>query len=153
MKINALLIIVLYHAVIFVPVATGAMLLFSLIGRLAVPSSMAAQWGFGEGSGLPEEFHLQGLPFLADPWIRMPVLLAGVSVLYLTVTLLTDEEKQKQFVAFSAASATVKQRLAVHVAYRLRLYDSRSSTMGNDGGVGAATAQPQPPAAAARPPS
>jgi hypothetical protein len=131
MRINALLIIVVYYALVFVPVAVGAMLLFWVIGRLAVPPDTAADWIFGDA--MPSvQLMLLELPLLDTPWIRMAVFIAGFSVLYLAVTLLTDDEKLKQFVAFSAASAAVKQRLAVRVAYRLRLHDSPGSAAGND---------------------
>jgi len=47
------------------------------------------------------------------------VVLAAFSVLYLTVTLLTNQEQRTYF--FSAASVALRQRLAVRVAYRLYL--------------------------------
>jgi hypothetical protein len=47
--------------------------------------------------------------------------LAAFSVLYLTVTLLTNKEQRTYF--FSAASKALQQRLAVRVAYRLHFGD------------------------------
>jgi hypothetical protein len=119
MRVNALLVIAVYQALVLVPVGLGALLLFWGVGRLAVTTSMAAQWIYGDNAGKPEEVLVDKLSFLGEPWTRVPVVLAAFSVLYLTVTLLTNQEQRTYF--FSAASAALRQRLAVRVAYRLYL--------------------------------
>lgn len=90
-----------------------------MVGRLAVPNHVAAQWIYGDNAGSPGVERLAQLPFWSEPWTRVPVVLAAFSVLYLTVSLLTDENQRKYF--FSAAHAALRQRLAIRIAYRLRL--------------------------------
>jgi hypothetical protein len=119
MRVNALLVIAAYQALVLVPVGLSALLLFWGVGRLAVNTSMAAQWIYGDNAGKPQEALVDKLSFLGEPWTRVPVVLAAFSVLYLTVTLLTNQEQRTYF--FSAASAALRQRLAVRVAYRLYL--------------------------------
>jgi hypothetical protein len=121
MQINALLVIGVYQALVLVPVAIGALVLFWLVGRLTVSHEVAAQWVYGDNAltdpnidGLDK---IKGLSFFGEPWTRVPVVLAAFSVLYLTVTVLTDEKQQEYF--FSAASAALQQRLAVRIAYRV----------------------------------
>jgi hypothetical protein len=117
MRVNALLVIAVYQALVLVPVGLSALLLFWGVGRLAVTTSMAAEWIYGDNAGKPEEILVDKLSFLGEPWTRVPVVLAAFSVLYLTVTLLTNQEQRTYF--FSAAGAALRQRLAVRVAYRL----------------------------------
>jgi hypothetical protein len=119
MRVNALLVIAVYQALVLVPVGLSALLLFWGVGRLAVNTSMAAQWIYGDNAGKPQEILVDKLSFLGEPWTRVPVVLAAFSVLYLTVTLLTNQEQRTYF--FSAASEALRQRLAVRVAYRLYL--------------------------------
>jgi hypothetical protein len=119
MRVNALLVMAAYQALVLVPVGLGALLLLWGVGRLAVTTSMAAQWIYGDNAGKPEELLVDKLSFLGEPWTRVPVVLAAFSVLYLSVTLLTNQEQRTYF--FSAASEALRQRLAVRVAYRLYL--------------------------------
>jgi hypothetical protein len=119
MRVNALLVIAVYQALVLVPVGVGALVLFWVVGRLAVPNHVAAQWIYGDNAGSPGVERLAQLPFWSEPWTRVPVVLAAFSVLYLTVSLLTDENQRKYF--FSAAHAALRQRLAIRIAYRLRL--------------------------------
>jgi hypothetical protein len=125
MKINALLVIGVYQALVLVPVGIGALLLFWAIGRLAVTETVAAQWVYGDNALTDPKIRglekIEGLPFFGEPWTRVPLVLAAFSVLYLTVSLLTNREQRTYF--FSAASAALQQRLAVRIAYRLRLCD------------------------------
>jgi hypothetical protein len=125
MRINALLVIGVYQALVLVPVAIGALVLFWLVGRLTVSPEVAAQWVYGDNAltdpnikGLDK---IEGLSLFGEPWTRVPVVLAAFSVLYLTVQLLTNEKQQEYF--FSAASAALQQRLAVRIAYRVVFRD------------------------------
>lgn len=136
MRVNALLVIAIYQALVLVPVGLGALALFWVIGRLAVPPEVAAQWIYGDNAGVEGELKLAALSFLGEPWTRVPVVLAAFSVLYLTVAMLTDEDQRKYF--FSAASAALQQRLAVRIAYRLRL----CGDAGEQEPAGAAAAPP-----------
>jgi hypothetical protein len=137
MRINALLVIAIYQAMVLVPVGLGALVLFWGIGRLAVPPAVAAEWIYGDNAGAAGQATLAALPFLGEPWTRVPVVLAAFSVLYLTVSMLTNEDQRKYF--FSAASAALQQRLAVRIAYRLRL----CTDAGEEGEAGAAPTSPQ----------
>jgi hypothetical protein len=125
MKINALLVIGVYQALVLVPVGIGALMLFWAVGRLAVTETVAAQWVYGDNALTDPEIRglerIEGLPFFGEPWTRVPLVLAAFSVLYLTVSLLTNREQRTYF--FSAASAALQQRLAVRIAYRVRLCD------------------------------
>ena len=125
MRINALLVIGVYQALVLVPVAIGALILFWLLGRLTVSPEVAAQWVYGDNAltdpnikGLDK---IERLSFFGEPWTRVPVVLAAFSVLSLTVPLLTNEKQQEYF--FSAASAALQQRLAVRIAYRVVFRD------------------------------
>jgi hypothetical protein len=119
MRVNALLVIAVYQALVLVPVGVGAMVLFWGVGRLAVPGDVAAQWIYGDNVGPEGAERLANLSFWGEPWTRVPMVLAAFSVLYLTVTLLTSEDERKWF--FSAANAALQQRLAIRIAYHLRL--------------------------------
>jgi hypothetical protein len=145
MRINALLVIGVYQALVLVPVGIGALMLFWWIGRLTVSPEVAAQWVYGDNAltdpkikGLEK---IENLTFLGEPWTRVPVLLAAFSVLYLTVTLLTNKDQQGFF--FSAANAALRQRLAVRIAYRLLLCGDKPGA-GHEEGAGAAAVPPQP---------
>jgi hypothetical protein len=151
MRINALLVIGVYQALVFVPVGIGALILFWWIGRLAVSEEVAAQWIYGDNAGPEAVDKIAALSFLGEPWTRVPLLLAAFSVLYLTVTLLTSKDQHEYF--FSAANAALRQRLAVRIAYRLRLCGPEPA-VGNEEGASAAAAPPQPqPAVIAQAPS
>jgi hypothetical protein len=121
MRVNALLVIAAYQALVLVPVGLSALLLFWGVGRLAVSPGVAAEWIYGDNAGEAEERLVDNLSFLGEPWTRVPLVLAAFSVLYLTVTLLTNKEQRTYF--FSAASKALQQRLAVRVAYRLHFGD------------------------------
>jgi hypothetical protein len=84
MRVNARLVIAVYQALVLVPVGLGALLLFWGIGRLAVSTSVAAEWIYGDNAGAPEEVLIDKLSFLGEPWTRVPVVLAAFSVLYLS---------------------------------------------------------------------
>jgi hypothetical protein len=101
---------------------------------------------YGEGAGEGAADKLAHLPFLSEPWTRVPVVLAAFSVLYLTVALLTEEGRRTYF--FSAANEALQQRLAVRIAYRLRLCDPRPAP-GEYQEAAAAAAPTQPTAAPA----
>jgi hypothetical protein len=121
MRVNALLVIAAYQALVFVPVGLSALLLFWGVGRLAVSPDVAAEWVYGDGAGERERRLVDDLSFLGEPWTRVPLVLAAFSVLYLTVTILTNKEQRTYF--FSAASKALQQRLAVRVAYQRHFGD------------------------------
>jgi hypothetical protein len=89
MRVNALLVIAAYQALVLVPVGISALLLFWAVGRLAVSPDVAAEWVYGDNAGERETRLVDNLSFLGEPWTRVPLVLAAFSVLYLTVTLLT----------------------------------------------------------------
>jgi hypothetical protein len=122
MRVNALLVIAAYQALVFVPVGLSALLLFWGIGRLAVSPGVAAEWIYGDDAGERERRLVDNLSFVGEPWTRVPLVLAAFSVLYLTVALLTSKEQRTYF--FSAANKALQQRLAVRVAYCLHFGDS-----------------------------
>jgi hypothetical protein len=111
-----------FQAFVLVPVGFGAMALLWLVGRLAVPVKVAAEWTHGDNPTDKEVANIDALSFLNEPWTRVPVILSAFAVLYLTVQLLTDENHRGYF--FSGASAALQQRLALRIAYRLRLHNS-----------------------------
>jgi hypothetical protein len=121
MRVNALLVIAAYQALVLVPVGISALLLFWAVGRLAVSPDVAAEWVYGDNAGERETRLVDNLSFLGEPWTRVPLVLAAFSVLYLTVTLLTNKEQRTYF--FSAASKALQQRLAVRVAYHRHFDD------------------------------
>jgi hypothetical protein len=117
MRINALVVIAVYQALVLVPVGLSALLLFWGVGRLAVSNGVAAERIYGDNAGVAEQLRVDRLSLWGEPWTRVPVVIAAFSVLYLAVTLLTSKEHRTYF--FSAASEALRQRLAVRVAYHL----------------------------------
>lgn len=51
MRVNALLVIAAYQALVLVPVGISALLLFWAVGRLAVSPDVAAEWVYGDNAG------------------------------------------------------------------------------------------------------
>jgi hypothetical protein len=113
--LNAMLVMAIYQVLIFTPVAVGAFAFFLLLARLAVPPEVAAEWVFGDGADPALGLMLDKRPFVEEPWTRVAVVLAVFSVLYLTVTVLTDENHRKTF--FGVADDAIRQRFAMRLAY------------------------------------
>jgi hypothetical protein len=117
-RANALLVVMVYQAFVFTPLVGLSAALFWLIGRLAVPAPVAAEWIYGDNAGAAATARLEAMSFWAEPWTRVPLILAMFSLLYIAVTVLTNDEQREQF--FAGASDALRQRLALRVAYRLR---------------------------------
>jgi hypothetical protein len=144
-RANALIVIAVYQGLVLVPAGISALLLFWAVGRLAVDTGVAAEWIHGDNAGKAEELLVDRLSFWREPWTRVPVVLAAFSVLSLTVTLLTNREHRTYF--FAAASAALRQRLAVRVAYRVA-FDEPAPVPEAERETAGATAAPQPQPAA-----
>jgi hypothetical protein len=141
MRVNALLVVAVYQALVLVPVGLSALLLFWGVGQLAVSKDMAAEWAFGDSAGTDKMDQIDAMSFVREPWTRVPVVLAAFAVLYLSVSLLTNKEHRTYF--FSAASAALRQRLAVRVAYRLCFGDGTAVADTREGEEAAARAGAQ----------
>jgi hypothetical protein len=113
--LNAMLVLAIYQVLIFTPVAVGAFAFFLLLARLAVPPAVAAEWVFGDGADPSLGLMLDNRPFVEEPWTRVAVVLAAFSVLYLTVTVLTDDNHRRTF--FGVADDAIRQRFAMRLAY------------------------------------
>jgi hypothetical protein len=112
---NALAVLTVYQAFIFVPLLVAAGALFWLIGRLAVSASVAGSWIYGDGSPQTLANQLVERSFLAQPWTRVGLLLGTFSLLYVATQVLSSEEQRKDF--FRGADQAVRQRFALLVAY------------------------------------
>jgi hypothetical protein len=110
-----MLVLAIYQVLIFTPVAVGAFAFFLLLARLAVPPAVAAEWVFGDGADPSLGLMLDNRPFVEEPWTRVAVVLAAFSVLYLTVTVLTDDNHRRTF--FGVADDAIRQRFAMRLAY------------------------------------
>jgi hypothetical protein len=112
---NALAVLTVYQAFIFVPLLAAAGALFWVIGRLAVPVSVAGSWIYGDGSPPTVANQLAERSFFAQPWTRVGLLLGTFSLLYVATQVLSSEEQRKDF--FRGADQAVRQRFALLVAY------------------------------------
>jgi hypothetical protein len=112
---NALAVLTVYQAFIFVPLFVAAGALFWLIGRLAVSVSVAGSWIYGDGSPQTLAHQLAERSFFAQPWTRVGLLLGTFSLLYVATQVLSSEEQRKDF--FRGADQAVRQRFALLVAY------------------------------------
>jgi hypothetical protein len=135
------LILVLYLALVFVPVTLGAAGLFCLVGWLAVSGPVAAQWVYGDGWTSDEADALVALPLLDDPWLRVPLVLTAFSLLHLTVTVLSSRQQRDQF--FAAAREKLAGPLRIWVEFELDV----ARTQGTCACCRRADDVPMPPAA------
>ena len=123
---NAVAVVLVYQALVFVPVAIAAAFLFWAIGKLAVPAEVAGGWIFGDPSGHAQELHradiLRGREAFDEPWTRVALLLAFFSLLYLAAELLKQKEQHDAFLA--GAGTGIRERLAARVVYRDLVLDS-----------------------------
>jgi len=115
-RINGLTVMMTYEILFFIPVMLLAAILFFVLGHLVVPPAVAATWVYGDGTPPSRGQVLANLPLIQQPWIRVAVLLAAFSVLYLAVELLSDSDGRSKF--FDSADRAVRRRLAVRLAYR-----------------------------------
>ena len=115
-RLNAVLVIALYQAIIFVPLALLAGLVFWGLTRLAVPTEVAAEWIYGD-QPTPEQIAAAAEPgWLAEPWPRVALVLAAFCFMYLTVQIPSSKEQREDFLA--GAERGIKQRLARLLVYR-----------------------------------
>jgi len=124
-RINGLTVMMTYEILFFIPVMLLAAILFFVLGHLVVPPAVAATWVYGDGTPPSRGQVLANLPLIQQPWIRVAVLLAAFSVLYLAVELLSDSDGRSKF--FDSADRAVRRRLAVRLAYRELLKEVRPS--------------------------
>jgi hypothetical protein len=117
-RLNALLVLAVYQATIFLPITVVAFGFFLLLGHIAVEPEVAAPWVLGDSIADPktEGARLYAEPLLEHPWVRVAVVLAVFSVLYLTVTVLADDKHRGTF--FGVADKGIRKRLAMRRAYQ-----------------------------------
>ena len=114
-RYNAIAVIAVYQAIVFVPIVLAAAALFWCLARLAVPPPVAAEWIFGDVSGSARDAELLAPGFLEQPWTRVALLLAAFSYLYLAVQIPASPEQRKDFLA--GVDRGIRQRLAMRLAY------------------------------------
>jgi hypothetical protein len=133
-KVNGLAVVLVYQALIFVPVFIAVFVVFWFVGRNTVSDDLLKNWIYGD-SAVPEaypSFHDQS--WYSEPWTRMAGFLAVFSLLYFAVSVLSNEQLRKEF--FAAADEGIRQRLAMRLIYAVQLgawgldapEDSRSKT-------------------------
>jgi hypothetical protein len=115
-RLNAVLVIVAYQAIIFLPLALFAAVVFWGLVRLSVPQHVAAEWLFGDKPTDEQVAAVAAPALLAEPWARVAMLLAAFSFLSLTVQIPSSEEQRENFLA--GADRGIKQRLAALLVHR-----------------------------------
>lgn len=118
--INAMSVLAVYQALVFVPVLIASGVLFYWLAKLAVPVEVAANWIYGDQADEVAEREILDSPFLEQPWARTAIVLAFFSLLYVAVTVLSDKDQRESF--FRAADEGVSQRFAAAIAYRRAYY-------------------------------
>jgi hypothetical protein len=114
--VNSVIVMMTYEIFFFFPVAIVAAIVFLTFGYVTVPSKIAANWVYGDRAEPKELKELTNLWLFQQPWLRVGLLLAAFSILYLVVDILSDPDKRSIY--FEGADKAVRQRLAVRLAYR-----------------------------------
>jgi hypothetical protein len=114
-KANIVIVMMIYEIFFFIPVMIGATIIFLVLGYLAVPHSIAANWIYGDRATGEELKQLTQLPLTHQPWLRVAVLLTAFSILFLAVEILSEPAKRSNY--FKGPEHAVRQRLAVRLAY------------------------------------
>jgi hypothetical protein len=115
-RLNAVLVIAVYQAIIFLPLAAIAAVVFWGLTRLAVPQHVAAEWIYGDKPTDDNVAAVSAPALLAEPWARLAMLLAAFSFLSLAVQIPANKEQRKDFLA--GADSGIKQRLAALLVHR-----------------------------------
>jgi hypothetical protein len=118
--INALFILGVYQALLFIPVFLASVAVFYVLARLSVPVEVAANWIYGDSAGDAAEEKIAAMGFFAQPWTRTAIVLAVFSLLYVAVEILSHEDQRELF--FRGADAGVGQRFAAAIVYRQAYY-------------------------------
>jgi hypothetical protein len=113
--INAVAVLAVYQAFIFVPLMIAGTALFWIIGRLAVRSPVASAWIYGDGSSPALAKALTTRPFFEQPWTRVALLLGAFSLLYVVIQVLSSKDQRREF--FRGADAALRLRFALLLAY------------------------------------
>ena len=121
-RLNAIAVVLVYEALVLIPLAIAATVLFWAVARLAVPADVAGTWVFGDSaSSAKGDALLSGRSFIDEPWTRVALLLAAFSMLYFAVELLKDDKQHEDF--FEGAGRAIRHRLAARLVYREWLAD------------------------------
>jgi hypothetical protein len=115
-RLNAVLVIAVYQAIIFLPLAAIAAVVFWGLTRLSVPQHVAAEWIYGDKPTDDNVAAVSAPALLAEPWARLAMLLAAFSFLSLAVQIPANKEQRKDFLA--GADSGIKQRLAALLVHR-----------------------------------
>jgi hypothetical protein len=114
-NINTVIVMMTYEVFFFLPVTVVAAIVFLTFGYVTVPDTVAANWIYGDRAEPDKVKELIQLPLMQQPWVRVGLLLTVFSILYLVVDILSDPDKRSNY--FESADKTVRQRLAVRLAY------------------------------------
>jgi hypothetical protein len=109
---NALSVLTVYQGFILVPVAVATAALFMVLGRLLVPSGVAAEWVYGDGTDPNRGQALLDRPFFQEPWTRVALILAAFSVVYYAVQVLSNRDQY----FFKGADEALRRRFAARLA-------------------------------------
>jgi hypothetical protein len=110
-RVNAIAVVLAYEALVFVPVAIAAFWLFYGLGHLVVDAGL-----FYSGEQAKEQIALwNAKPFGESPWTKVSLLMAGFAVLYLSVHV-TGQEQRELFL--KVPDRELRRCFAIAAAYR-----------------------------------
>jgi hypothetical protein len=118
-EINVLAVLLVYQALVFVPLVIAAFGTFLLVGRLAVPDDLLKNWIYGDNAVPSDYSSFLARSFLAEPWTQVAAFLAVFSLLYFAVSVLGNEQWRREY--FAEADEGMRQRLAVRIVYERQL--------------------------------
>jgi hypothetical protein len=118
-EINVLAVLLVYQALVFVPLVIAAFGTFLLVGRLAVPDDLLKNWIYGDNAVPSDYSSFLARSFLAEPWTQVAAFLAVFSLLYFAVSVLGNEQWRREY--FAEADEGMRQRLAVRIVYEQQL--------------------------------
>jgi hypothetical protein len=118
-EINVLAVLLVYQALVFVPLVIAAFGAFLLVGRVAVPDDLLKNWIYGDNAVPSDHPSFLDRSFLTEPWTQVAAFLAVFSLLYFAVSVLGNEQWRREY--FAEADEGMRQRLAVRIVYEQQL--------------------------------
>jgi hypothetical protein len=112
-RLNALLVMATYQAIIVLPLTIVTAMAFWILAEASVPPEVAATWIMGDAApGDPKAIDaITNVAWLDDPWLRVPLFLTSFAVLERVVRIVT--EKDQRNLVLGPADHALKIRFSV----------------------------------------